>query len=312
MPSSTVKNRKKKVPKYQSFRLQKRIKPKKVKPLPSSWRLWVDSISFTKQNWKKVGTFLVIYMLLYLVLVRGLGSAIDFGEVKEGLTESGEANNVLVRSLIFFGLLVGTSNSASSDTAAAYQSVVFIVGSLAFVWLLRALQGRDKKSVRVRDGFYLGMYPLVPVVIVLFVLLVEAIPLSIATFLLNTLLTISGISIIESFVFVVLAGLVSLLSLYLISSTWAALYIVSLPNAEPVKAIRASYNLMSVHRWQVMRRLLALVLFLILAAAILIIPLLMILPDGFEYIAEYGFFAYMMVGFTVAHTYLYSLYKSLL
>lgn len=312
MPKNTVKNRKKKVPKYQSFRLQKRIKPKKVKPLPSSWRLWVNSINFLRQNWKKVGTFLIIYMLLYILLVRGLGSAIDFGEVKDGLTESGESTNVLVRSLIFFGLLVGASSSTSSDTAAAYQSVVFIIGSLAFVWLLRALQGRDKKSVRVRDGFYLGMYPLVPVVIVLFVLIVEAIPLSIATFLLNTLLSMSGISALETFIFVLLAGLISLLSLYLISGTWAALYIVSLPNAEPMKAIRASNNLMSVHRWQVMRRLLALVLFLVLTAAILVVPLLMVLPNGYEYIAEYGFFAYMMVGFTVAHTYLYSLYKSLL
>jgi len=125
-------------------------------------------------------------------------------------------------------------------------------------------------------------------------------------------LIVSGISLLEGFIFILLSGLVSLLSLYLISGTWAALYIASLPNAQPLKSIRASNKLMSVHRWQVMRRLLVLVLFLILSAALLIVPLLMILPDGFEYIAEYGFFAYMMIGFTIAHTYLYSLYKSLL
>ena len=61
-----------------------------------------------------------------------------------------------------------------------------------------------------------------------------------------------------------------------------------------------------------MRKLIALIVFLLASAAILIIPLLMILPEGYEYIAEYGFFAYLLISFSIAHTYLYMLYKSLL
>jgi len=218
----------------------------------------------------------------------------------------------LFKSLVFFGLLVGSSNAVSSDVAAAYQSVLFIVGSLAFIWLLRALYTNKKESIRVRDGFYLGMQPFVTVIIVLFVLALQTIPMSIGGYLLSMGLSTPGISLVEVFIFIILAALISLVSLYLISGTWAAIYIVTLPGAEPWKSIKASNKLLSVHRWQVMRKLLALVMFLFLSAALLIIPLLMVLPDGYESIAEYGFFAYLLLSFSIAHIYLYSLYKSLL
>lgn len=304
--------RKKKKPEYKSFRLRERIKPSKVKKLPSSWRLWKDSLKFLRKNWKKIGLFLLVYMTLYLVFVRGLGSAVDFNNVKESISGNGQSADGLFKSVIFFGLLIGSSNAVSSDIAAAYQSVLFIIGSLAFIWLIRALYSNKSKSVRVRDSFYLGMQPFVTVIIVLSVIALQTIPMSAGGYLLSMGLSTPGISLFEVSIFIILAALISLVSLYLISGTWAAIYIVTLPGAEPWKSIKASNKLLSVHRWQVMRKLLALAMFLFLSAAILIIPLLIVLPDGYEYIAEYGFFAYLVLSFSIAHTYLYSLYKSLL
>lgn len=312
MTKSIKANRKKKKPEYQSFRLRKRIKPAAFKPIPSAWFLWKDSIKFIRHHWKKVGLFLLIYMVLYVLFVRGLGSAIDFANVKQNLSENGSSANGLVRSLIFFSVLVSASSATNSDLAAAYQSIIFLVGSLAFIWLIRALHSKNSKSVRVKDSFYQGMQPLVPFILVFVVLALEMIPLSIGTYLLSMALSSAGISVLETGMFILLAALISLVSLYLLSGTWSALYIVTLPKAEPWASVKASNKLISVQRWYVMRRLLALAMFVLSTAALLVIPLLLVLPDGFEYIAEYGFYIYVLVAFSVAHTYLYKLYKSLL
>lgn len=312
MATNSQINRKKKKPEYKSFRLRKRIKPASFKPIPSAWFLWKDSTKFIKQHWKKVTLFLLIYMFLYILFVRGLGSAIDFANVKQNLSANGSTANGLTRSLIFFTVLVSASSATNSDLAAAYQSIIFTIGSLAFIWLIRALHSKNSKNIRVKDAFYQGMQPLIPFILVFFILALEIIPLSIATYLLSIALSSTGISIFETGIFILLAALVSLISLYLVSGTWSALYIVTLPKAEPWASVKASNKLISVHRWYVMRRLLALVAFVLLTAAILIIPLLMVLPDGFEYIAEYGFYIYVLIAFTIAHTYLYKLYKSLL
>lgn len=304
--------RKKKNPEYKSFKLRKRIKPSNFKPLPSAWWLWKDSTKFLLANWQKVSAFLLIYTFLYVVFVRGLGSAIDFAGLKESLNSNGQSANGIVRSLILFGVLVGSANAVSSEVAALYQSILFVVGSLAFIWLIRALSGKNKNSIRVKDSFYLGMQPLFPVLGVVAVIIVQAIPLSIAGYLLSVGLGTAGIAFIEVLVFVILASLVSLISFYLISGSWAAIYIATLPGAEPIKSIRAANKLISVHRWQTMRRLFALVAFMLISAVILIVPLLLFIPDGYEYIAEYGFFIYLIIGFSIAHTYLYKLYKSFL
>lgn len=312
MPQKQKTIRKKKNPEYKSFRLRKRIKPANYKPVPTSWFLWKESLRFIKLNWKKVGSFLFIYMVLYVLFVRGLGSAIDFAGIKDNISANGESANGLIRSFILFGVLVSASNAVSSDVAAAYQSILFVVGSLAFIWLIRSLSGKNSKNIRVKDSFYKGMHPLIPMIVVIFILALEAIPLSISAYLLSTALATAGVSLLETSIFVLLAALVSMISLYLISGTWAAIYIVTLSGAEPWASVKASNNLISYSRWYVMRRLLALVFFLIFSAVLLIVPLLLILPDGYEYIAEIGFFVYMLVGFTIAHTYLYKLYKSLL
>lgn len=305
-------NRKKKNPEYKSFKLRKRIKPAKFKPVPSAWSLWKESLSFIKQHWKKITIFLLVYMSLYIVFVRGLGSAIDFNNIKESISENGESVNGLIRSFIFFSVLVSTSNAVSSDVAAAYQSILFVIGSLAFIWLIRSLHAKNNKDIRVKDSFYRGMHPLIPFIAVLIILGLETIPLSISAYFLNAALATPGVTFVETVIFVFLSALISMISLYLLSGTWPAIYIVTLAGAEPWKSIKAANKLISVSRWYVMRRLFGLVFLLFITAVVLVIPLLLVLPEGYEYIAEAGFFLYLLISFSLAHISLYKLYKSML
>lgn len=305
--------RKKRLPEYQSFKLQQKIKAKKYKPLPSAWSLWKSSLAMFWKHKKTIGLFLFVYAVLYIIFVRGLSGGINLGELRDELKADSSAVTGILSSVTIFGVLVSTSTSTTSESASFYQGVLLVIGSLAFIWLLRQLSGDKPVRLRVRDAFYKGMQPLVPFILVLLVLALEFIPLSIGGFILNVVLanSLTG-SGSELFGIYVICLLLVVLSLYLISGSIAALYIVTLPGMEPIRAIRASHQVLRMHRWSVTRKFVMLVLFLLLAGMLIFIPLLLIIPSSLTWINEYIFFAGTISGFAVFHIYMYNLYKSLL
>jgi hypothetical protein len=109
---------------------------------------------------------------------------------------------------------------------------------------------------------------------------------------------------IVSLVFVVLA----FWSIYMICSSIFALYIVTLPNMKPREALRSAKNLVHFRRWQVVRRLLFLPLFIIAAIGIIVVPLILYA----KFLVVPAFFILSMLCIMYAHAYLYSLYKGLL
>jgi len=304
-------NRKKRLPQYQSFRLQQKIKAKNYKPLPSAWSLWKLSLSMFWKHKRTIGLFLLIYAILYVIFVRGISGGINLGELRDTLKES--AVTGVLASFTLFGVLVSDSGSTTSEIASIYQGLLLVVGSLAFIWLLRQLSGEKPMRVRVRDAFYRGMQPLVPFIIVVSVIALELVPFSIGGFILNVVLanSLTG-SGSELFGIYVICLLLVILSLYLVSGSIAALYIVTLPGMEPIKAIRASHQVLRMHRWSVIRKFVLLVLFLLGASLLIFIPLLLTIPSNFSWINEYIFFAGSVSVFAVFHIYMYNLYKSLL
>ncbi len=305
--------RKKRLPKYRSFKLQQKIKIKNYKPLPTAWSLWKVSLEMFWKNKRIIGLFLLVYAVLYLIFVRGLSGGINIGDLKNTLKDNTSVASGLLSSVTLFGVLVSTSTSTTSESASIYQGMLLIIGSLGFIWLLRQLSGDKSLKLRIRDAYYRGMQPLVPFVIVLFVLALEFVPLSIGGFILNVVLanslTGSGSELFGIYVICILLGI---LSLYLISGSIAALYIVTLPEMEPFKAIRASHQVLRVHRWSVARKFVMLVLFLLAAGLLVFIPLLLIIPSSLAWLNEFIFFGEMVSGFAIFHIYMYSLYKSLL
>lgn len=305
--------RKKQLPRYSSFKLQQKIRIKNYKPLPSAWKLWKTSLQMFWNNRRTIGLFLLVYAALYVIFVRGLSGGINLGELREELKADGSATTGILTSLTLFGVLVQNSSSTTSETASIYQGVLIVIGSLAFIWLLRQLSGDKPVRIRIRDAFYRGMQPLIPFMIVLFVIAIEFLPLSIGGFILNVIQTnsLAG-SGSELFGIYMICLLLAILSLYLISGSIAALYIVTLPGMEPVKALRASHQVLLMHRWSVIRKFVLLVLFLLGAGLLIFIPLLLAIPSSLTWINEYIFFAGSVSGFAIFHIYMYNLYKSLL
>lgn len=303
--------RKKQLPKYQSFKLQKKIKIKNYKPLPSAWSLWKSSLALFWKNKRTISQFLMVYVILYIIFVRGLSGGINLSEIRDALREEGSTTGLLTGATLF-GVLVSNIGTTTSETASFYQGTLLIIGSLAFIWLLRQLSGAKSVKLRIRDTFYRGMQPLIPFILVLLVIALEFVPLSIGGFILNIVLANSLAGGGELFGIYVICMLLAILSLYLVSGSVAALYIVTLPDMEPVRAIRASHQVLMMHRWSVIRKLVLLMMFLLIVGMLIFTPLLLIIPSSWIWINEYIFLAGGLAGFAIFHIYMYNLYKSLL
>jgi hypothetical protein len=115
-------------------------------------------------------------------------------------------------------------------------------------------------------------------------------------------------TVLEKAVWALLIGSLVLLSLYMVTSSVFALYIVTLPDVKPLEALRAARDLVLYRRWIVMRKVLFLPFILLLIAIIITVPIILISPG----VAEWLFFALSMVALAVAQSYIYTLYRELL
>ncbi len=276
--------------------------------LPSVW--WLTKTT-TRTLWQHRGLFVgitLVYGLLNLVLVQGLASSTDVTSLKNELSSvfSGHFGG-LAASLSIFAVLVGSAGNGSSQTAGAYQLFLALTTSLAVIWALRHLT--DNGKLRIRDAYYQGMYPLVPFLLVLIVVGLQLIPLLIGSSL-YSLVTTNGIAIfaVEKIVWVVLFALLTLLSCYLISSSLFALYIVTLPDMTPQRALRSARQLVRHRRWTVARKLICLPIILLIAAAIIMVPIIIWLTP----LAQWIFFLLTMFALVAVHAYIYQLYLELL
>lgn len=246
----------------------------------------------------------MVYFLMSLVLIGGLGGDIDVREFRSSL---GPEFGQLAASIALYGVLIGSAGGTASEAGAAYQTIVIIIVSLAVIWTLRQLLGGVK--VELRDSFYKSMTPLVPFVIVLIVLGVMLIPAMIGSFLFNTIYSGSlAIGLFEIIGWGVIILLLLVWSLRLLTTYIFALYIVTLPDMRPFAAIKASRNLVRFRRLRVLRKLLFLPLVYLVLGAVVLIPLIFLLPV----IVQWVFVPLSLFALVFAHVYIYSLYKEML
>ncbi len=261
--------------------------------------------------WKHRKTFSVItliYGLAYLVLVLGLSSPANVSGLKAEFSSVFHGHlSTLYSGFNVYTYLVGSTTSASSASGSAYQVFIIIIASLSIIWTLRQVYQGTK--IRARDSYYQGLYPLAQYILILLFIAVELIPLALGAGL-YTLLLNGGIAvtILEKVLSIALVlGLVGF-SLYLISSSVIALYIVTLPNMTPLKALRSAKGLVRGRRWSVFRKIIFLPFLLFVVTAIIMLPFIIILPA----ISAWLFFILTLIGLVYIHSYLYNLYRGLI
>ncbi|MDB5161090.1 MAG: conserved rane protein of unknown function [Candidatus Saccharibacteria bacterium] len=276
--------------------------PSALSVLPNSFKLTAQAFAIIRTFWRPLTGIILVYFLLSLLFVGALPSlSTVVHDAKYGQSGS------FASGLSIFGGLLSHSGSSSTPAGSLLQTVLFIIDSLVIIWALRQLLAG--KIVGIKESYYNSMYPLIPFILVLFVLIIELLPLSLGAAILSAILNTAVSSVTPV---VILGWLIFLAgaawSLYMFSASVFALYIVTLPDMHPREALRSARRLARTRLRQILPRLLYLPLFILLAMALILVPLIIFVSS----MAAPVFLALGLLSLLFAHTYLYSLYRSLI
>lgn len=284
-------------------------KPSKPLPkLPNVWRLTKAAWQTLWHHKKLFIGIAIIYGLLNLILVQGLAGGTDVSGLKHALNQAASGNfGSLASAFSVFAVLVGSAGNNSSQTTGGYQLSLSIVTSLAVIWALRQVLAGT--PTRIRDAYYRGMYPLIPFVLVILVIGLQLLPFIIGSTVYSIVVT-NGVAVgtLESLGWLLVFLLAAAWSVYMISSSLFALYIVALPDMTPLKALRSARNLVRGRRWPVILRLLFLPIILLVVAAVIMVPIIITVT----FLAQWVFFILTMFTLVAVHAYMYTLYRELL
>ena len=298
-PTKTAKTSKKKTGKKA---------PIKHAELPSVIVVLKNSLNILRKYWKTFLIVTIVYALLYIVFVRGLSGGLDLSSIRQSLDRDKGTTSVST-GISLFAYLVGnsTTTQSSSVNAGVYQTVLLIIVSLALIWTLR--QSYNNNKVRARDAFYKGMYPVIPFILILIVVGLELIPLLIGASI-YSVVTNNGISVgdLQTTFWGIGFAVLCLISLYPITSSIFALYIVTLPDMTPMKALRSARQLVKRRRLLVMRKILFLPLVIIIAALVIMVPVVLVVTIA----ASWIFLILSFLCIVFIHSYLYALYRELI
>jgi hypothetical protein len=276
--------------------------------LPSVWRLSQKTLAVLASRWRLFVGIALVYALLSILLVRGFSAGADVNSLKQqlGLGLSGNAGQ-LVTGLSVFTALIASSGNSSDPAAGTYQVFLWLIASLAIIWAVR--QTMAGKRIKIRDAFYKGMYPLIPFVLVLVIIMLQTIPLLLGGSL-YALVTATGIAIYanEKILWAILCLILAWTSVYMLCSSVFAMYIVTLPDMTPRKALRSARDLVRYRRAPVLRKVLFMPIAIGIAILLLTLPSIFFAPA----FAPWFFFALATFSLVVFHAYMYVLYKELL
>jgi hypothetical protein len=294
-------------------KLAKKSKTKAAKPsrppIKSASKLLAQAIKILRDNWKLFAGILAVYLVLNMILVGGLSGSSNLSSIKSSLDQvfTGHLGKVSTGVTLFTVLVGSIGSGGTTAVAGAYQTILLLLISVILVWALRQVYAKGKISVR--DAFYKGTYPIIPFVLVLFVVGIQLLPLVFGAAIYGMLVG-GGIAItlLERAVTILVFLALAVTSVYMICSSLFALYIVTLPDMRPMQALRSARQLVQFRRWVILRKLLFLPVVLLAVAAFIMIPVSLYITS----IATAVFFILTVVGIAVVHSYMYALYRELL
>lgn len=301
------KSRTRSVPQHRTFHISKK-KLKQHASLPSAWKLFKETTSLVRNNKRLFLGIALFNAVISFVFVQGIGGVFDVVEFKKNIEELlGEESGQITTGVALFGYLLGSAGTGASQTGGTYQLFLVLITSLAVIWGVRQVLAGEKP--RFKDSFYKGMYPLIPFLLVLFVVALQLVPLLIGNLVFTTVIQNElAVTAIEKIIWLLLFISLALLSAYMIISSLFALYIATLPDMTPLKALRSARELVLHRRISIGLRLVALPIVLTFFSALIFIPLLMFATP----VASILFVAMTSLSLVIIHIYVYLLYRALI
>ncbi len=250
--------------------------------VPTTKAMVQQLIAMWKLHWRPIAAVTALYGAFYFIVVSGI-TAIDVDQLTSFIEETfGAEINSVGTSIILTGAIFGLS-SEFSQVSGLLTTFLFIVNSLAMIWVLRHIW--LKKAVSVKDAYYQGMYPLIPFLLILGVMFLQIIPFTAGSYIMSTIFANEiAVSLFEKGLVVGFFIFSLLVSAYLLTGSLLSLYLVTIPDMTPMRALRTAKEVLKRRRLLVLQRILVfsigslIVAFLtLLAAVILFAPLAPIL-----------------------------------
>ncbi len=276
------------------------------RPIIGSYRLSWRVFGIFKKYWRTLGGIVLVYLVLNIVFASGISDiSTTFSNIKDDLNSGG--GHGLWHAAGGFGSLLASSGAVSSTTGSALQSMLFMISSLVIIWALRHLL--SGQHISVKSAYYRSMSPLIPFLLVVLVIIIQLLPLTLGGVILaavasSVFTSATAATVFTTIVFLLLAAW----SIYMVSASIFGLYIVTLPDMQPLAAVRSAQELVRYRRWPVIRKVLFMPIFIAVVMGIIVVPLIIYA----QAIVPFVFYILSMLAILFVHTYLYSLYRELL
>ena len=276
------------------------------------------------KNWKLFLPLLIIAVVLDALFV-GIMNEANYTQFQDILDETseqvsgGSIGNVAKAGLLLISTIsTGGLSGESSEAAVVFGVLIFLMIWLVTIFLLRHIMAGHK--VKLRDGLYNAMTPLISTLLVFVVVLLQCIPIFLLIVAYSAAMQTQFLSTpFYALVFFVFAVVMILISGYLLSSSLMAFVAVSAPGLYPMRALSAASEMMMGRRVRLIIRIIALFLVLAIMWTVVMMPLILfdMWMKTFEWTAGIPFIPIcltIMTCFTCIYvtTYLYIYYRWML
>ena len=277
--------------------------------------------------WKIFLPLLLIFVGLYIFLI-GAMSENTLADIKANVEQTnkdvadGKIGTVGKAGLTLLGIISTGGLTTMNDAQIVIAVLLFTIIWLVTIYLARHLLA-GHQEIKMRDGFYSALSPLVSTLVVGLIIFLEAIPIMLTIIVFQVALTTEFLSTpFYALLFFMFAALMITLSLYLLSSSFFAIIVVSAPGLYPLTAVRMAKNLIMGRRLRFLIRVFYLVIIVALLYLLLLIPAIIldgVLKPQFAWLAEskIPFVAIIQLTITVfifiyLSIYFYLFYRALL
>lgn len=310
---------------HHSFRRSYREDYERPLNVPGLLHHAMTTLKLLAKHWRTFLLFAFIIVGMNILLV-GLMSQESYKtfqtNLDESIEESGVANvgKVAKASLILISTITtGGLNNGMSEAQQIFAVILFIVVWLVTIYLLRHILAGHK--VKVRDGLYNALTPLISTLLVFAVLIVYLVPIFIFIIVYSAAVATEFLSTpFYACLFWAFSALLILLSLYLIPGALLGLVAVSAPGMYPMFALRTATDLIQGRRTKFIIRLIFVTFFMAIFWIIIMVPLILLdqwlksMWGWFENVPFISFFLLSMTTFSAIYftAYIYLFYRRML
>ena len=232
------------------------------------------------KNWKLFLPFLIIVVVLNALFVGIMNEAnyVQFQDILDETSEQvsgGDIGSVAKAGLLLMSTVsTGGLSGESSEAAVVFGVLIFLIIWLVTIFLLRHIMAGHK--VKLRDGLYNAMTPLISTFVVFIVVLFQCIPIFLLIIAYSAAVQTEFLSTpFYALVFFVFAVVMILISGYLLSSSLMAFVAVSAPGLYPMRALSAASEMMMGRRVKLILRIIALIMVLAVMWVVVMLPLIL-------------------------------------